>query len=139
MVLLMICCIVSTGPCWCLLGGSIPYLDFNIFLERPHQLLLEWQSDASPGLQADFQPLFLGVIFSPIEEILQSLLALDEEKKAAVKSLLETVCKSLLEVTQRQLADFLPGGHYFKNTDKDLRSRLNHSCITNLVSGRMPC
>ena len=130
----MIYCIVSTGPYWCLLGGSVHYLDFYLHVEKLHQLLLEWQSDASPALQANFQPLFPGVMFPTNEQVLQSLLALEEEKKAAVKALLETVCKSLLEVTQRQLADFLPGGRYFNNTDENLRSRLSHSRITNLVS-----
>ena len=36
-------------------------------------------------------------------------------------------------VTARQLADFLPNGRYFDVQDEQIRSRMKHSVLTNLV------
>ena len=110
------------------------YLDFYIHVERLHQLLEEWQEDAAPALQENCPPTFPAVDFQPDRNILLSLLAIADEKKRTVKSLLEKACRALLSVTERQLSDFLPGGRYHSVHDPELRQKLNHSQTTNLIS-----
>ena len=110
------------------------YLDFYIHVERMHRLLQEWQQDASPALQADFQPLFPTVNFCHKANIFESLLTIEEGKTATVKALLEKVCAGLVSVTERQLAHFLPNGRYYNVQDPALQEKLKHSHITNLVS-----
>ena len=74
--------------------------------------------------------------FSPQCCHLQSLLAVGDEKKAAVKRVLEKMCAAMLTVTKRQLADFLPEPkrRYHNIQDPQLRIKLAHSHITNLVA-----
>ena len=48
--------------------------------------------------------------------------------------LLQKVCHGLIEVTKRQLCDFLPGGKYYNVQNEELRTKLNHSSLTNLIS-----
>ncbi|KAL8580962.1 hypothetical protein ACOMHN_017529 [Nucella lapillus] len=122
------------GPYWCLLGGSIHYLDFYTYIARLITILRDWQQDASPALDPEFCPLFPDIPFQYDGTILQSLLAIDEEKKRSVKSLLQKVCAGMVKVTERQLADFLPEGKYFGVEDPVLRDKLKHSHITNLLS-----
>ncbi|KAL8599847.1 hypothetical protein ACOMHN_038420 [Nucella lapillus] len=107
-----------TGPYWSLLGKSLATRRFPSFRPR-----------APPP-----PPLFPDIPFTYDANILQSLLDIDEEKKVAVKSLLQKVCAGMVRVTERQLADFLPEGKYFSVQDPLLRDKLKHSHITNLLS-----
>lgn len=95
---------------------------------------MAWTQDASPAFDADCVPLFPDIHFRHDGNILQSLLAVGDEKKAAVTILLQKMCAGLVEVTERQLADFLPQGRYYDVQDMELRAKLQHSHITNLVS-----
>lgn len=123
-----------SGPYWSLLGASVHYLDFFRYVGQLHTVLLAWSQDASPALDVNCEPLFPDITFHKDNDILTSLLTITEDKKAAVASLLQRICVGLVEVTERQLADFLPEGRYYNIDDADLRARLQHSHITNLVS-----
>ena len=90
--------------------------------------------DASSAVNPVFEPLFLDISFRYDSNILQNLLAMDKDKKAEVKSLIEKMCVGMVAVTERQLADFLPGGKYFEVKDQNLRERLEHTHLSNLLS-----
>ena len=53
---------------------------------------------------------------------------------ARTKSTLESLMISFIEVTERQLSDFLPGGKFGTEPDPDLREKMIHSKLTNLLS-----
>ena len=110
------------------------YLDFWEHVEKLLNTLLIWQRDPSEALTQDCRETFPGVRFIHDHNQLASLLAISEDKKSAVKDLLKKMAASMMEVTRRQLEDFLPGGKFHSNQDPELRKRLEHSCITNLVA-----
>ncbi|KAK7103600.1 uncharacterized protein [Littorina saxatilis] len=123
-----------TGPYWMLLGSKVHYLDFYRYVEDLRNTLRNWEQDPSPALSQNCEPVFTGVVFREQPDVLQSLLAVSEEKATAVKALLQKMCSAMLVVTERQLEDFLPGGKYHNSDDQVLRQRLQHSFITNLVA-----
>ncbi|XP_070213309.1 uncharacterized protein [Littorina saxatilis] len=123
-----------TGPYWSLLGSRVHYLDFHMSVERMHAALRDWQQDASPLLRPDCQAVFPGIEFRHNADILTSLLDMDDTKKEGVKCVLKKVCAGMVVVTERQLADFLHNGRYHNVQDQDLRHKLSHSHITNLVA-----
>ena len=50
-----------------------------------------------------------------------------------VNVILKAVCAGCVAATERQLVDFLPGGTFHGVEDPELRARLQHSKLTNLV------
>ena len=82
----------------------------------------------------DCRETFPGVRFIHDHNQLASLLAISEDKKSAVKDLLKKMAAPMMEVTRRQLEDFLLGGKFHSNQDPVLCKRLEHSCITNLAA-----
>ena len=53
---------------------------------------------------------------------------------ARTKSTLESLMISFIEVTERQLSDFLPRGKFGTEPDPNLREKMMHSKLTNLLS-----
>ena len=121
-----------TGPYWQLLGRGMHYLDFYSYITMLRQFLLRWEESAGDAFALDFEPLF-GAVFMPNPDIFQSLVAISPEKQEKVKQMLQQICKGMVTVTERQLKDFLPGGRYHAVQDPDLRQKMIHSKMTNLV------
>ena len=78
------------------------------------------------------QPLF-DVGFRPNPEVFCSLINVTEDRRDRVKLILKAVWAGCVAVTERQLVDFLPGGKFHGVEDPELRARLQHSKLTNLV------
>ncbi|KAK7095511.1 hypothetical protein V1264_006907 [Littorina saxatilis] len=123
-----------TGPYWQLLGTKVHYLDFYQFVGDLVDTLRAWQDDPSSALSPDCPPVFRGIHFQEQPNVLQSLLAISEEKAELVKVVLKKLAKAMMTATERQLADFLPGGKYHSCEDEELRQKLAHSLVTNLVA-----
>ena len=121
-----------TGPYWQLLGSEIHYLDFSSHVVKMHAFLLQWAEDPSDAFIQDFEPLF-GLRFLPNPEIFRALLDTSQEMMMKVKGILKAVCRGCVETTERQLADFLPEGKYHGVQDPEVRRRLQHSKLTNMV------
>ena len=50
------------------------------------------------------------------------------------KNVLEKIIAGFVEVTKRQLVDFLEGGIYGSEPEDELREKIKHCKLTNLVS-----
>ena len=111
------------------LEKGLHYLDFSAHVVKLSKL---WSTDATPAFQDNFEPLFR-VHVHIHQDIFQSLLQIPPERKQAVKQVLEKICEGCLQVTRRQLADFLPGGKYHNIHDPELREKMLHSKTTNLL------
>ena len=120
-----------TGPYWCLLGTDLHYLRFYAHVVMLQGHLQRWAADSSSAFDTEFEPLF-GITF-PKDDIFQSLVHLGPEKKAEVKVVLEALCAGCLQVLERQLKEFLPGGEHHAVDDEDLLEKTKHSKLTNLV------
>ena len=121
-----------TGPYWELLGRDVHYLDFCTHVMRMHDFLQKWADNAVDVFADQFKPLF-GTKFMPNAPIFRAMLSSQRETKEEVKWILKKLCKGCLETTKRQLADFLPEGKYHGVQDEDMRKRLQHSKLTNLI------
>ena len=67
-------------------------------------------------------------------EYFRSLIDIPEEPKEAVCAILKSLATRFLEVINNQLKDFLEGGKYHAVDDPELRQRLQHSKLTNMIS-----
>ena len=121
-----------TSPYWQLLGRDIHYLDFNSSVVQMHQFLQAWALDPLDAFSDNFQPLF-DVGFRPNPEVFCSLINVTEDRRDRVKLILKAVWAGCVAVTERQLVDFLPGGKFHGVEDPELRARLQHSKLTNLI------
>ena len=97
-----------------------------------HQFLQAWALDPLDAFSVDFQPLF-DVGFRPNPKVFSSLINIAEDRKDTVKVILKAICAGCVAATECQLADFLPGGKFHGVGDPELRARLQHSKLTNLV------
>lgn len=120
-----------TGPFWEMLQGEVQYLDQYKYIQEMLKKFQLWADDASSLLSKDKEGIFeeFGV---PKDEIFAKLFA--DEIDLQCKGILENMMHSFIEVTERQLADFLPDGKYGNEPDSDLREKLKHSKLTNLLS-----
>ena len=119
-----------TGPFWNMLHGNVQYVDLYLYVQRMLQCFREWSEDASPLLVgACIWPEF-GEPESNITASLYSQSDLDE----LTQKTLEKIMVSFIEVTERQLADFLPDGKYGAQPSDQLREEMQHCKLTNLIS-----
>ena len=63
----------------------------------------------------------------------QAAVSVAEETKQKVIIVIQKLSSDFNVVLNRQLSDFVPGGHYHAVTDPELRQKLAHSQITNLL------
>ena len=119
-----------TGPYWLLMGQEVHYLDFYMHVCSLHQALTDWSADATEMFKKDTPTLFGLQVQSPIFLALYDVSA---EKKQNIVNILQKLCTAFKSVVERQLCDFLPGGRYHNVQSAEVRTRLNHSKITNLL------
>ena len=63
----------------------------------------------------------------------RSLITITDDRKEPVRGILRSLSAGFHDVVQLQLKDFLPEGRYHKVDDPELRQKLEHSRLTNLV------
>ena len=91
-------------------------------------------SDPTDTFDENVQPQFPVVgRFCPDPEIFRSLMAITHDKKDRVRAILKDVCCGCLETPHKQLADFLPEGGHHSIHHPELRAKLKHSKVPNLV------
>ena len=108
------------------------YLDFYKYVQQLQTCLQRWSKDAQELLGRESAPLFADFIPPSTDEFI-ALFKLADSRTSLVKVTLEEICKELLVVTERQLGDFLEGGRYYNITDPDMRAKMEHSQLTNLI------
>ena len=69
----------------------------------------------------------------PEDDSYQAAVSVSEETKQKVIIVIQKLSSDFNVVLNRQLADFVPGGHYHAVTDPELQQKLAHSQITNLL------
>ena len=106
-----------TGPFWEMSLGGVQYLDQYKYIQEMLRKFRLWANDASLLLSKDEQGIFeeFGV---PKDDIFAKLF---DQVDLQCKSVLENMMHSFIEVTERQLVDFLPDGKYGKEPSDELR------------------
>ena len=97
-----------------------------------HRFLQALAVDPLDAFRDNLQPLF-HVGFRPTPEVFCSLISVTEDRRDKVKVIRKAVCAGCVAVTERQLVHFRPGGKFHGAEDPELRARLQHSKLTNLV------
>ena len=120
-----------TGSYWKLLGSKTHYLDFYQHVVELRALLEERTTDASTIFMDHLPPLFGQHM--PEDDSYQAAVSVSEETKQKVIIVIQKLPSDFNVVLNRQLADFVPGGRYHAVTDPELRQKLAHSQITNLL------
>ena len=118
-----------TGPYWQLLCvGKMKYAEFFMPVELPMQLK-EWADDSSSTFMETVPSLF----GAPLNNRFHTLLQFDEDSRPKVQQAISAICQAFVEVTERQLCDFLPDGGYHAVQDPAVLAKREHSHITNLL------
>ena len=121
-----------TGPYWELLAQDIHYLDFCIYVNQLLQHFQRWAANPADAFSQEFDPLF-GKRFMPDPDMFQALLSISVDQQAKVMATLRKISKEVIITINNQLKDFLEGGRYYHVTDPELRQRMKHCKLTNLV------
>ncbi|KAL3881058.1 hypothetical protein ACJMK2_033254 [Sinanodonta woodiana] len=127
-----------TGPYWELLQSSIKYADVHVYIHKMTTGLRQLKEDPSDILDKNFTGIFNGKFRqdSPTTDSVYSYFqSLKAESIVILKSALQDLFKSYLQVTERQLCDFLENGKYTelgRSTDMSI----SHSPLTNLLGER---
>ena len=119
-----------TGPYWQLLCvGKRKYAEFFMPVVELHTQLKEWADDSSSTFMETVPSLF----GAPLNNRFHTLLHFDEDSRPKVQQAISAICQAFVEVTERQLCDFLPDGRYHAVQDPAVLAKMEHSHITNLL------
>lgn len=122
-----------TGPYWMLVRSNTHYLNFFKYVGKMHTKFLECSQDSSSLLNKTPPPLFEEFILPVDDCMTQALYSLSDEQSVKVQAILRELFSDMSAVTERQLSDFLPGGRYHDVQSPEVRSRMQHSKLTNLI------
>lgn len=119
-----------TGPYWQLLCvGKRKYAEFFMPVVELHTQLKEWADDSSSTFMETVPSLF----GAPLNNRFHTLLHFDEDSRPKVQQAISAICQAFVEVTERQLCDFLPDGRYHAVQDPAVLAKMEYSHITNLL------
>ena len=127
-----------TGPYWKLITSTVKYLDLYQYFHPMHTNFSELAVDASSLMQEDHTPSIIPNFSVKADDQLSSLTR-DVADRKLVQEILQKLFGGFLAVTDRQLADFLPGGcyHDFSMFTKRNAS-LHHRSLTNMMKRNKP-
>ena len=94
-----------------------------------HTQLKKWADDSSSTFMETVPSLF----GAPLNNRFHTLLQFDEDSRPKVQQAISAICQAFVEVTERQLCDFLPDGRYHAVQDPSVLAKMEHSHITNLL------
>ena len=121
-----------TGPFWDMLKGNVQYVDQYRYVQKMLSCFKEWSKDATPLMSVDTLEMFPDFVVKR-DNILSALLE-EFSGDSTTKVALEEIMSYFIKVVERQLADFLPGGTYGQEVSQDLRAKMKHCKLTNLLS-----
>ena len=121
-----------TGPFWDMLKGNVQYVDQYRYVQKMLSCFQEWSKDATPLMSVDNLEMFPDFVIKH-DDVLAALLE-EFSGDHTTKLALEQIMASFINVVERQLADFLPGGKYGQEVSQDLRAKMKHCKLTNLLS-----
>ena len=120
-----------TGPFWELINSQVKYLDLFRFFAPMREKFQEYSTDAS-RLISDLSSVIpdFSIDAGDVGVALQNV---PDHHQGLLLETLQMLFTGFVSVTDRQLDDFLPGGKYFDVQDADLRNKMNHCRLTNLI------
>jgi len=123
-----------TGPYWNLMKSDTHYLDLHIYIQVLLKALKAWSVDSSSLLHENDQCVFENFSVK-YDEVYKSLYAeVSPTQEAMTKNGLEKLTSSCVTVLEKQLADFLDGGVYGSAPTEEMRRKMNHCVLHNLMS-----
>ena len=123
-----------TGPWWEMLNGGVEYVDQYKYIQTMLSKFRDWSTDASELLEAgcgifpDYLPPksdATATLFNPPNSCSDANIT---------KHALESMMIGFIQVTEKQLADFLPGGEFGSEPSTTKRAQMKHCKVTNLLS-----
>jgi hypothetical protein len=123
---------VVTGPFWNLLQSDVHYLDQYKYIQEMLDKFEQWSHDSSALLTGTVS------VFSdfavPVDKLWNCLTSESLLESDLPKSALESTMAGFVKVVRKQLSDFLPEGMYGSAPEDDLRVKMKHCKLTNLVA-----
>ena len=120
-----------TGPFWQMLNGDTQYVDQYKFVQHMLAQFKIWSTDATELLSKEHDGVFREFSLAK-GDVYNSLF--DNYHDDITKKALEELVKCFIVVTERQLDDFLPNGKYGQEPTPELREKMRHCKLTNLLS-----
>ena len=122
-----------SGPYWLLIKSDTQYVDFFYYVQKMHCSFKEWSVDSSPLLNPEVECVFPD--FSvPKDSVFDSLYGDAQALPEVTKNVLQEILTGFVQVTEKQLVDFLPGGIYGMAPSAEVRKQLKPCPLSNLVS-----
>ncbi|XP_033123577.1 uncharacterized protein LOC117122178 [Anneissia japonica] len=121
-----------TGPFWLLLCGTTQYLDFFKYVQPMLDKFKVWCDD-SISLIISAISIFDDFKMNVEDEVWMKLRESDSNDEMT-ENALRVLMKGFVEVTERQLNDFVEGGEFSVEPSTELREKMKSCKLTNLVS-----
>lgn len=123
-----------TGPWWEMLNGGVEYVDQYKYIQTMLSKFRDWSTDASElfqpgcGIFPEFSPRYTEATTT----LFNSPNSCSDT--SMTKQALQAMILGFIQVTEKQLADFLPGGEFGSEPSVLKRAQMKHCKITNLLS-----
>ena len=120
-----------TSPYWTLLQSPTEHVDFHKYIQEMHGQFSQLAVDATPLMADQVQSVFVDF---PVQadDVFDSLLT-GPTQPDLTKKALENLLGGFKRVTEKQLADFLPNGRYGFEVDNNMRQKMKHCKLTDII------
>ena len=122
-----------TGPFWKMLNGNINYVDLYKYVQKMLGSFERWSNDPSELLLESCKGLFDDFCVEH-DEVSDVLFGNEHKHETVTLNVLKQLMHGFIDVTKRQLNDFLPGGKFSEEASLELRRSMTHCKLTNLIS-----
>ena len=126
-----------TTPYWSLMNSHIPYGKFPAYVQAMKAALERWSSDEFEIVNLRTETPVFGGDFATDSDVADTFFSSDDCDAALATTMFKMISKQCIEVLDRQLHDFLPGGVYGDVLPLELQKFLDTCPLTNLTGERM--
>ena len=117
-----------------MLNGTGNYADLHVYVQKMLQCFERWSVDPSDLLLDSCRGIFFDEFKTETDVISDVLFGTGHKHDDVTVSVLKSLMNGFIDVTRRQLNDFLPGGKYGEVASPELRKSMMHCKLTNLIS-----
>ena len=126
-----------TGPFWMFVKSDIHYLDQYTYIQPMYFALKKLTQQPDMLLEEDAVPhdveSFRLRKGAAVDSVVQVRILLTQEQKVSLRPVMRCLAEELVGVTERQLCDFLADGKYGSPPTPELREKMQHCQLTNLL------
>ncbi|GFR74711.1 hypothetical protein ElyMa_000436500 [Elysia marginata] len=126
-----------TTPYWTLMNSLTPYGQFNAHVQSMKTALERWSSGDFKLSQLRTEEPVFGEAFSISSDVALTFLKSNLCDEVLCTGIFKAICEQFIEVLNRQLNDFLPGGVYGDVLPSDIQELLDTCPLTNLTGERL--